>query len=110
MTSACAICCEIKPKFFKLPIVNLIKSLQPFEKLNMHFKSPLPSKTKYYYIFTVVNEFSQFPFVFMCKDASSHTVILCLRSLFSLFGFPAIVHSDNVKCFVLKETKEFLNK
>ena len=26
MTSACAICCEIKPKFFKPPIMNLIKS------------------------------------------------------------------------------------
>ena len=41
---------------------------------------------------------------------SSRTVISCLRSLLSLFGFPAIVHSDNAKCFVSKEIKEFLNK
>ena len=62
MTSTCAICCEIKAKFFKLPIiVNLIKSLQPFERLSMDFKGPLPSKTKTHYIFTVVNEFSRFP-------------------------------------------------
>ena len=42
MTSACGICCEIKPKFFKPPIVNLIKSSQPFERLSMDFKGPLP--------------------------------------------------------------------
>ena len=90
MTSACAICCEIKPKFFKSPIVNLIKSSQPFERLSMDFKDPLPSKTKYHYIFTIVDEFYLFLFVFACKDTSSRTVISCLRSLFSLFDFPAI--------------------
>ena len=58
MTSVSAICCENKAKFFKPPIVNLIKCLQPFERLSMDFKGPLPSKTKNHYIFTVVNEFS----------------------------------------------------
>ena len=110
ITSACAICCEIKPKFFKPPIVNLIKSSQPFERLSMDFKGPLRSKTKNHYIFTVVDEFSLFPFFFGCKDTSSGTVISCLRSLFSLFGFLAIVHSDNAKCFISKEIKEFLNE
>ena len=66
-TSACAICFEIKPKFFKLPVVNLIKILQPFEMLNMNFKGPLPSKTKNCYTFTVVDDFSRFPFVFSVK-------------------------------------------
>ena len=76
----------------------------------MSFKDPLPSKTKNHYIFTVVDEFSRFPFVFACKDTSCRTVILCLRSLFSLFGFIAIVHSNNAKCFVSKKIKEFLNE
>ena len=68
----------------------------------MDFKGPLPSKTKNRYIFTVVDEFSQFPFVFGCKDTSFRTVISCLRSLFSLFGFSVIVHSDNAKCLYRK--------
>ena len=79
MTSACAICCEIKPKFFKPPIVNLFKSLQPFQRVSIDFKDPLPSKTKNHYIFTVFDEFSRFSFVFACKDTSSRTFILCLR-------------------------------
>ena len=70
----------------------------------MDFKCPRLLKTKSYYIFTVVDEFSRFPFVFACKDTSYRTVILCF------FGFPAIVHSDNAKSFVSKEIKEFLNE
>ena len=74
-TSACAICFEIKSKLFKLPVVNLIKSLQPFKMLNMDFKGPLPSKTKNYYIFTVVDDFSRFLFLFSCKDNNKNTTI-----------------------------------
>ena len=107
MISACAICYEIKPKLFKAPVVKLIKSSQSFERLSMDFKNLLPSKTKNHYIFTVVDKFSQFPFVFACKDTNSRTVISCLKSLFSLFSFPAIVHSDNAKCFVSKEIEIF---
>ena len=80
MTSACAICCEIK--FFKPPIVNLIKNSQPFKKLSMDFKGPLPSKTKNHYIFAVVDEFSQFAFVFSGKDTSSRTFIWCLTLIY----------------------------
>ena len=76
----------------------------------MDFKNPLPSKIKNHNIFTDVDEFSRFSFVFACKDTSSRTIISCLRSLFSLFGFLAIVHSDNAKCFVSKKIKEFLNE
>ena len=76
----------------------------------MDFKGPLPSNTKNHCIFTVVDEFLRFPFAFACKDTSSRTVISCLRSLFSLFGFPAIVHTDTAKCFISKEIKEFLNE
>ena len=73
-------------------------------------KGLLPSTTKNHYFLTVVDEFSSFPFVFSCNDVSSHILILCLNLLFSLFGFPAIVHSDNAKCFVPKEIKLFLNE
>ena len=37
MTEASSICCEIKPRFYKPPPRNLIKSSQPFERLSMDF-------------------------------------------------------------------------
>ena len=110
INEACLICSEIKPRFYQPPPAHLIKSSQPFQRLSKDFKGPLPSTTKNHYFLTVVDEFSKFPFVFSCSDVSSHTVISCLNSLFSLFGFPAIVHSDNAKCFVPKEIKLFLNE
>ena len=110
MIEGCTICSEIKPRFYKPPQGTLIKCSQPFERLSLDFKGPLPSATKNHYFLTVVDEFSRFPFIFPCSDISSRTVILCLNSLFSLFGFPAIVHSDNAKCFVSKEIKLFLDE
>ena len=112
MTSACANCCEIKPKFFKTPVVNLIKSLQPFERLSMDFfKGPLPLKPKIITFLLLSISFHDFFLFSRVKiPVNSRTVISCLNSLFNLFDFPAIVHSDNAKCFVSKETKQFLNK
>ena len=82
MIESCRICCETKPRFFKPPPAILIKSTQPFERLSIDFKGPLPSATKNHYFLTVVDEFSRFPFVFACSDVSSRTVISCLNSLF----------------------------
>ena len=95
MTEACLICCEIKSRVYKFTRATLTKSSQLFERPSMGFKDPLPSTTKNHYLLTVADEFSRFLFVFSCSNASSRTVISCLNSLFSLFGFPVIVHSDN---------------
>ena len=112
MTESCSICCEIKPRFYQPPPANLIKSTQPFETLSMDFKGPLPSTTKNHYFLTVIDKLSRFPFVFQCSDISSQSIISCSNSLpvFSLFGFPAIVNSDNAKCFVSTEIKTFLSE
>ena len=52
MTEACSICCEIKPRFFKPPPAILIKCTQPFEKLSIDFKGPLPSTTENHHFLT----------------------------------------------------------
>ena len=96
--------------YFTNPRQHLIKSFQPFERLSMDFEARLPSKTKNHYLLTVLDEFSWFLFVFSRNNAGSRTVISCLNSLFSLFGFPAILHSDYAKCLVSKEIKLFLNE
>ena len=108
MTRECPVCCEIKPRFYKPPEATLIKCTQPFERLAIDFKGPLPSSSKKPFFLTIVDEFSRFPFVYPCKDTTSRTVILCLNSLFSIFGFPAIIHSDNAKCFSSKEINNFI--
>ena len=44
--NSCQICCECKPKFFRPKEAHLIKSTQPFERINIDFKGPLPSNTR----------------------------------------------------------------
>jgi len=42
----CRMCSEVKPNFCITPSAQLIKATQPFERLSVDFKGPLPSSTK----------------------------------------------------------------
>ena len=109
MIAGCSICCEIKLRFDKPPQGTLIKSSQPFERLSIDFEGPLLSTKKNHYLLTVVDGFPRFPFAFPFSDTSSRTVISRLTTLFGLFGFPALVHSDNAKCFMSQDVKQFFH-
>ena len=89
MSSSCKVCAECKPRFYRPENSHLIKATQPFERLNVDFKGPLPSTDKNVYFLTVVDEYTRFPFVFPCADMTTPTVISCLCQLFVLFGLPA---------------------
>ena len=108
MTAECPTCAEIKPRFNRTQ-GKLIKATQPFERLNIDFKGPLPSATRNKYLLTVVDEFSRFPFAFPCSDMTSETVIKCLNKLFSIFGLASYVHSDQGANFMSRELKSYLH-
>jgi len=108
LISSCNVCAEVKPRFYKKQEGHLIKSTSPFERLNIDFKGPIPSKTGNNYILTIVDEFSRFPFAIPCRDLSSATVIKCLSYLFSIFGMPAYIHSDRGAAFLSQELTTFL--
>ena len=82
MRKNCRICCEIKPRLFEPPQAQLMKSTQPFERIGIDFKGPLPSTSQNHYFLRIVDEYSRFPFVYPCADTSSKTVISCLKSFF----------------------------
>ena len=108
INASCQTCLKLKPQFHK-STGKLIKATQPFERLNIDFKGPLPSVTQNKYILTVVDEYSRFPFAFPCRDVSTETVIKCLVQLFSLFGMPGFVHSDRGQSLISAELRTFLN-
>ena len=99
-----------KPQFFRPEPKHLIKATQPFKRLNIDFKGPLPSCNKNRYILTVIDKFSRFPFAYPCKDVSSNTAIKCFCSLFSIFRMPAYTHIDRGSGFMSKELKNFLHQ
>ena len=105
----CSICAQLKPKFFVPSTSALIKATQPFERLSMDFKGPIPSSTRNRYLLTVIDEYSRFPFAFPCPDMTSSTVISRLTELFSIFGMPSFIHSDRGSSFMSEELKTFLH-
>ena len=104
----CRTCAECKPRFHRPNESNLIKATQPFERLSVDFKGPLPSVNSNKYILTVVDEYSRFPFAIPCSDLSSKTVISSLCSILSVFGNPDYVHSDRGQSFMSTELKNWL--
>ena len=104
----CNVCAKIKPKFHNNSGI-LIKATQPFERISVDFKGPLPSVSSHKYILTVIDEYSRFPFAFPCKDMSAETVINSFVQLFSLFGMPSYVHSDRGSSFISQAVRSFLN-
>lgn len=109
MTNLCSVCAELKPRFLKSSS-HLIKATQPFERLSLDFKGPLPSTTRNTYLLTIVDEFSRFPFAFPCPDMSATTIIKCLCQVFAIFGMPSFIHSDRGSAFMSEELKQFLQK
>lgn len=107
ITSSCRVCSEVKPRFYKHE-GQLIKATQPFERLNIDFKGPLPSCTRNRYLLIIVDEFSRFPFAYPTQDMTASTVISKLKELFWIFGTPAYVHTDRGTSFMSQELKSFL--
>ncbi|XP_047137877.1 uncharacterized protein LOC124814332 [Hydra vulgaris] len=107
----CRICKEIKPKYYRPNDVHLIKATQPFERISIDFKGPLPSSTPKQYMLTIVGEYSRFPFAYPVKDMTTQTIINCLAELFSMFGMPSYVYSDRGSSLMSSELKHwFLSK
>ena len=108
VTRDCQICAQNKPKFQKSSNAHLIKATQPLERLSVDFKGPLPSNNKNVYLLDIVDEYSRFPFGFPCPDTKTSTVISCFNQLFSMFGMPAYIHSDQGSSFMSHEMKSYL--
>ena len=61
-------------------------------------------------LFTVIDHFSRFPFVYEVKQSSAKSVIQCLKHLFSTYGFPNTLVSDNGTAFTSAELNNFLSR
>ncbi len=100
--------CKLKQNFHHPPPGQLIRSTQPFERINMDFKGPLPTSSKNKYILTIVDEYSRFPFAYPCSDISTSTVIKYLCNLFTMFGMPSYIHTDRGSAFMSSDLRSFL--
>uniref|UniRef100_UPI00358E90FB uncharacterized protein n=1 Tax=Myxine glutinosa TaxID=7769 RepID=UPI00358E90FB len=87
---------------------TLVKATRPWERLAMDFKGPLPVSSGSRYLLTIVDEYSRFPFAYTCADMTAATVMRCLQNMFSMFGYPAYVHTDRGAVFLSQEVRGYL--
>ena len=108
---SCQLGCELKPKFCKSTPGKLIRATQPFERIAVDFKGPLPSSktSKKRFILTIVDEFSRFVWAFSCKDTSSKAAIKIYHKLLATFGAPNAIHSDRGSGFLSTSMRKSLN-
>ena len=106
----CYTCSVLKPRFYRPKQEHLVRATSAWERISVDFKGPIVTSSKgNKFLFMVVDEYSQFPFAFACKDTSTSSVVKCLSMLFSLFGFPSYVHSDRGRAFLSRELKDYLH-
>ena len=100
--SSSRICVEVKPHFYIPPEGTIIKATKPMERLSIDFKGPIPFVTSNTYLLVVIDEYSQFPFVFPCPNMHTTMIIKALDRLFSLTRMPCYIHSDRSVSFMSK--------
>ena len=64
----------------------------PWLNLSIDFCGPLPTGE---YLMVMVDEFSRYPIVEVLRSASAETVVPVVRRIWSLFGYPEVIKSDN---------------
>ncbi|XP_029171893.1 uncharacterized protein K02A2.6-like [Nylanderia fulva] len=75
-----------------------------FQRVHIDYAGPFMG----HYFFVLVDAFSKWPEVLITKNITSNTTIKCCRQIFSTFGIPEVVVSDNGRYFVSSEFKNFL--
>ena len=75
----------------------------PWTRLYIDYAGPLNG----HYFLVVIYSFTKWPKVFKCKHPTSTSTIDALRLLFSCFGVPKTIESDNGAQFTSKEFEEF---
>ena len=69
---------------------------RPWEKVKCDFFGPIPSGE---YLCVVIDEYTRFPIVEVVRSTASNTIIPIIDKIFSTFGIPDILTSDNVPPF-----------
>jgi len=93
--SRCQLCAETKPRFHRREPASFVKATDAWERLSIDFRGPV--KCPKPYLLVVTDEYSRFPFAFLCEKMTSSSEVVADRlNLFTVFGFPSYIHSDRL--------------
>ncbi|KAL7676746.1 hypothetical protein ACOME3_002995 [Neoechinorhynchus agilis] len=99
----CEICSQLKPAIFKSNVGTLVQARRPFERISKGSSTYANCEI----IFMAIDEYSQYPFAFACKDASSDCAIACINSIVSFFDAPDFIHSYKATSFMSYKFRKY---
>ena len=116
LVESCRVCSAVKPQLYRPPLAHLVKATQPFERLSIDFKGPLPSNSPQRCLLTVVTKIRVFlsPFLALMSMHSLWSCVwrncLCCFVYRPMFGMPAYIHSDRGFVSLSQELITFLHE
>ena len=106
----CDACVRFSRENKRAPLTTVAdNSTEPWDVISVDFTGG-SERLNGVILFTVIDHFSRFPFVYAVKQSSSSCVIKCLKHLFSTYGFSRILLSDNGTAFTSSEFNDFLSR
>ena len=104
----CRTCSLVRPKFTD-PTASPMLTKCPMEVLACDF-TELPSSSGFRYLLVIIDVFSRYPMAFPLRDMTTKSVIEKFSEVFSQFGFPDAILSDQGSQFESREFLQFLEK
>ena len=77
----------------------------PWVSVSIDFCGPLPTGE---YLLSIIDEYSRFPIVHICRRLSADTVILIMETAFATFQYPETIKTDNGPPFQGKPWTDFM--
>lgn len=109
MVKSCRLCQLSKPAQ-NTRVGQLVSEIatRPFEKIFIDHSGPYPtSKKGNKYLLTVIDSFSRYTVLIPARNTAAKTTVHLLKTaVFSYFGFPKYLVSDNVPGFKSKEVAQ----
>ena len=111
---ACIDCKRRKtPRPFRAGLTGTVHASKPLHRMHLDFPggSLPPTLEGYLYALIIIDGFSRYPWIIPLKTKTSSEIAEALiREVFSVFGLPDIVHSDNEPTLVSECLREVFRR
>ena len=104
--STCLVCQKIRSEPVQAPVHPWIFPSKPWSRIHIDFTGPISGTT----YLVVVDAYSKFPEVVKMTSTTSTATVNALRDIFSRYGLPEIMVSDNGPQFIASEFQQFCHK
>ena len=106
VVSACIVCQSMRADPPKAQIHPWMSAGKPWSRIHVDFAGPVDGKM----YFVVIDSYSKFPEIVQMKSTTAVATVNVLREIFSRYGLPEMIVSDNGPQFISQEFKSFCNQ